>query len=328
MTSSEDFRPTATIETLKRRSRLLQEVRSFFLESGYWECETPVLSRDIIVDEQFLDPFEISHGGETLYLQTSPESGMKRLLAAGADSIFQISRVMRRGESGRLHNPEYTMIEWYRNGETYHDQMTFTEALVRRVYLAAGRTIPAWPFERLTWDEAFERFAGCRVQQLPLEGLAELAREHNLDIPDSLTVEAVNRNGWWNLLLAELVEPNLGRAAPQFLYDYPPSMSALARVRSNVAERFELYDQGVELCNGYQELTDADEAESRIHVQRALRRAAGGRDLPAGAPRLIAAMHSGLPDCSGVALGFDRLVMLALGKQSLAEVMAFPIERA
>ena len=324
-------------------------LRSFFLQNGYWECETPILSHEIVIDAN-LDPF-VTHDvtGGPYYLQTSPEAGMKRLLSAGATSIFQISRVMRRGESGRFHNPEFTMLEWYRVNDDHHDQMAFVERLVRAFYEQAGRSeaehssvecrpeLPQQPFEKLTYDEAFERFAGTRVLHLTTDELRELAEKHQLDCPSSLTPD--DRDGWLNLLLVELVDPHLGRDAPQFIYDYPPSQAALAKIRRSpadsklpgsqhdVAERFELYDRGVELCNGYHELADPVELSARFETEKTCSGFAEHKDLP-GAPLLESALFEGFPDCSGVALGLDRLVMLAIGKTDIRDVIAFPADRA
>jgi lysyl-tRNA synthetase class 2 len=181
---------------------------------------------------------------------------------------------------------------------------------------------------RLSYDEAFEKFAGARVLSFDAAGLVDLARRLNVQAPDSLPPD--DRDGWLNLLLAETVEPRLCGEGPSFLYDYPASQAALARVRREsppVAERFELYIDGIEICNGYHELTDAAELRERTREQ-ARRRARDGRPALPLDNRLLAAMDAGLPPCAGVALGFDRLAMLALGAGSLDEVMAFPFERA
>jgi elongation factor P--(R)-beta-lysine ligase len=328
LTAESDARdlPTASIATLQKRAKLLQRLRCFFSEHGYWECETPVLSYEVVVDAN-LEPFQTTdHAGRTLYLQTSPEAGMKRLLAAGAEAIFQVSRVMRRGEVGTRHNPEFTMIEWYRVGDSHIEQMEFTEELVRKIYSAAGCELLAPAFERLGYDDAFERFAGSRVLQLSNREIVELAGRHDVEAPASLSLD--DRDGWLNILLAELVEPHLGADAPVFLIDYPASQSALARTRGEVfpvAERFELYDGGVELCNGYHELTDPEELARRTEKELANRGEAARLQGPG---LLQLAMRRGLPECSGVALGFDRLVMRALGLSVISDVIAFPIDRA
>ena len=338
----DDWMPTASIEALKQRAVLIDAMRQVFHEAGYWEVETPILSHDIVVDAH-LDPFVTeffsgrlpagSNGGKELFLQTSPEFAMKRLLAAGAEAIYQISRVMRNGERGELHNSEFTMAEWYRAGDDHHAQMDFTEQLVRRVFSRAAEfradaPFAEEPFERLTYDQAFERYAGCEVLGLETREFAELASMHDAPPPEGLSWE--DRDGWLNFLLAQIVEPELGQDHPTFLYDYPASQAALARVREDdppVAERFELYISGVEVCNGYHELTDAEELIRRMQKQNELRQSHQARRLPES-NRLLDAMRSGLPPSSGVALGVDRLVMLALGLSCLREVIAFPFPRA
>ncbi len=343
--SDEDsaWRPTASLEVLQQRASLVAAMRKIFEEAGYWEVETPILSRDIVVDAH-LDPFvtrffsgrlpsDAVAGGEELYLQTSPEFAMKRLLAAGAKAIYQIGRVMRNGEHGPHHNPEFTMAEWYRAGDDHHAQMDFTEHFVREVFAQAAVFRPETaltekPFERLTYHQAFERYAGCDVRELETAEFAELAETHDLVPPASLS--PADRDGWLNFLLANIVEPELGQDRPAFLFDYPASQAALARVRLDdppVAERFELYLEGVEICNGYHELTDAAELEARMQKQNQLRRAENARPLPE-TNRLLDTMCAGLPACAGVALGVDRLIMLTLGLSSLDQVIAFPFPRA
>jgi len=342
-----DFFPSATLDALRRRAELLRVVRQFFDNHGYVEVETPILSRDVVVDAH-LEPFcTVDTDGTELFLQTSPEFAMKRLLAAGATpegctAIYQITRAFRREETGRLHNPEFTILEWYRVGDTHREQMEFTEELVRHVFSHFERqlqiadtssdsqlsTLNSQLFERLSYDEAFERYLGTRVLHLSGGELRELAAGRGIPFPAGLTDD--DRDEWLNLLLAACVEPGLAAAGPVFLYDYPASQAALAVVRDErppVAERFELYVAGIELCNGYHELTDPDELRRRIAEQAAIRARNNRRPLPADS-RLLAAMCHGLPPCAGVALGIDRLALLALGGESLGDVTAFPIERA
>ena len=334
-----DFVPTATLETLRIRAQVLDAIRQHFRAAGYFEVETPLLSRDTSVDAH-LEPFsiaQVSGDGDLsseLFFQTSPEFCMKRLLASGAQAIFQICRAARHGESGQFHNPEFTMIEWYRVGDTYRDQMRFTESLVRSALAAVSeasgreRSLGTAEFGRHTFDEAFGIHAGQRVLDSSPDDLKLLAERNSVIAPESLDFE--DRDGWLNLLLAHLVEPHLGRSHPEFLYDYPASQAALARIRPDhppVAERFELYVDGIEICNGYDELTDPDELRTRIAEQNQLRLKNGQRTLPVES-RLLDAMDYGLPRCSGVALGFDRLFMLGLGYTTVADVIAFPINRA
>ena len=325
--NSSDYLPTASLATLKRRAALLRFVRHYFDSHGYFEVETPVLSREIVVDAH-LDPFVVEESPR-MFLQTSPEFGMKRLLAVGAEAIYQIARAFRRGESGTLHNPEFTICEWYRAGDTHLEQMDFVESLTRAVFKQFSNSpLPPEPFDRLSYDAAFERYLGTGVSHLDCDDLRRLAGQHDIAPPRSLRHE--DRDGWLNLLLTGCVESNLGNNGPLFLYDYPASQAALAKVRHEnppVAERFELYVKGIEICNGYHELLDADELRRRNAEQSRLREIEGSRALP-GDSRLLAAMEAGLPPCSGVALGLDRLAMLAFGLTHIDEVIAFPFERA
>ena len=299
-----DFRPSASLDMLRRRAELLKRMRLFFDSRGFLEVETPLLSHDVVVDRH-LDPLSVRlfsdprepERGPTLWLQTSPEFGMKRLLAAGATAIYQVTRAFRGAEVGPLHNPEFTMIEWYRAGDDYSAGIQLLADLAREL-LALGEP------ERLTYREAFVRYAGRDPN-----GLSDL----ELD-----------------LQLTSAVEPNLGIDRPAILYDYPATQSALARVQPGnppVAERFELYVRGIELANGYHELLDPAILLQRNATNNAARAAEGKPQLPAGS-HLLAAMEHGLPPCSGCALGFDRLVMVATGARSIQEVMAFPIDRA
>jgi elongation factor P--(R)-beta-lysine ligase len=348
---SHDFLPTAKLAILQHRARLLRAVRQFFDDRDYWELETPLLSHDIVVDA-WLEPFvadwlpepqKWAAGGQPLYLQTSPEFAMKRVLAAGATAVWQICKAFRNGEVGRRHNPEFTMLEWYRVGDDHHAQMQVTEDLVRSILqagvavraesesMAVRRGCEAVPYERLTYDQAFQRHAGRTVLDATQAELAALGLRRGLVPPPGLNGD--DRDGWLNFLLAELVEPHLGRDRPTFLLDYPASQAALAKTRCDVpggpaiAERFELYIDGIELCNGYHELTDAAILRQRIEEQTTLRTAAGLRPLPRES-RLLDVMEAGLPESSGVALGLDRLLMLALGCTSIDEVLAFPLARA
>jgi len=329
----DDTGPTATIAALRLRARVLQQIRRVFDEHGYWEVQTPLLSVDTCVDA-WIDPFALpgtGPEGETCYLQTSPEFAMKRLVAHGAEAIYEITRSFRRGEAGIRHNPEFTMVEWYRAGDDHWKQMVFTETLVRSVAATAGVRpipLPQQPFLRLSYDEAFEKAVGVRVLALPTKELIRLARRLDVPAPESLAAD--DRDGWLNLLLALRVEPFLPSLGPVFLHDFPASQAALARVRNDdppVAERFELYVDSLELCNGYHELTDAEELGRRMEHQSTLRVAAGKEALPARS-RLVTTLRQGFPPSAGVALGFERLLMWLVGTDRLADVTAFPFARA
>lgn len=318
-----DWRPGATIETLRVRAAILDRIRGFFAARGVLEVETPVLVSAAVSDPQ-LSSLETrftgpgAAAGRRLYLQTSPEYAMKRLLAAGSGPVWQIARVFRDGEAGRMHNPEFTMLEWYRPGFDHHALMDEVEALVAAILDMSAA------FVRVTHAGLFRRDLDLDPLTASDEELRDCASRHGLAVTSRL-----GRDEWLDLLLTHLIEPGLGKARPLFVHDWPASQAALARLGSGdarVAERFELYIKGIELANGYHELTDADEQRRRFASDRERRRSAG---LPDIAPdeRLLAALDAGLPPCAGVALGFDRLVMLAVGARSIDEVLAFSIDR-
>jgi lysyl-tRNA synthetase class 2 len=330
--ADDDSRPSASLETLRARAALLARARDFFRDRGILEVETPVLCAAGAVDEH-LDPIPASwHPAsgpareERRWLVTSPEHSMKRLLAAGSGPIYQIGRAFRDGERGRLHNPEFTIIEWYRPGIDHLGLMDEVEALIRALLPGHRETAPGHrPFRRTAYRDAFRDAIGLDPFLAPVEDLARAARGRGLEVE-----AAAGRDPVLNMLLAGAVEPRLGKDAPEFLVDYPPSQAALARVRDGdppVAERFELYFGGLELANGYHELLDAREQERRFREASARRREAGKVELPID-ERFLRALEKGLPACAGVAMGFDRIVMLATGARSIDEVLAFPIERA
>ncbi len=321
-----DALPTATLEALQQRAKLLAHTRGFFEKHGYWEVETPLLSHDSCID-QWIEPFQVQVGDETAYLQTSPEFAMKRLLCAGAQAIYQITRSFRQDEVGQNHNPEFSILEWYRVGDDHFAQMDFVEALINELSALSISSVvnplPA-PFLRMTYGAAFERFLGRSLITCDNQELLEIAKEQQCFIPvDS------DRDQILNCLLAEIIEPKLKELGAVFIYDYPSSQAALAKVREKefVAERFELYLNGIEICNGYHEVTDASEVGIRMLIEFQKRYK---RNLPTLqlANRLTSAMKHGMPDCAGVALGFDRLVMHCLGKEHIQDVIPFPFSRA
>jgi lysyl-tRNA synthetase class 2 len=317
-----DFRPAASWEMLRRRAELTLRVRNFFAARNFLEIETPLLSQDTVIDRHldplavtlFADPCEPTQGAR-YWLQTSPEFAMKRLLAAGAPSIYQFAKAFRGGEVGERHNPEFTMLEWYGVGHDYAAGMQLLSDLAE-VLLARG------PAERLTYRQAFERYA--EVDPTTASDAALLAA---LPQPPE---QAFPRDVLLDMLLTQRIEPQLGVARPLILYDYPANQAALAQVRPEqppVAERFELYVAGVELANGYHELTSAPVLRERNVENNAARIRDGKPPLPTDS-RLLVAMEAGLPPCAGCALGFDRLVMVATGAKTIQEVLAFPIDRA
>jgi lysyl-tRNA synthetase class 2 len=323
--TAEDWRPTAPLANLRARAALLARTRRFFADRDLLEVETPLLGAAAATDLHLASLSTTLHAGDRreLWLQTSPELPMKRLLAAGSGPIWQLCKAFRDGESGRRHNPEFTMLEWYRPGWDHHRLMDEVEAFLQALL---GDRLGLAAAERLTYREAFRRHAGLDPFTASLADLLAAADRLGAAIagppPDRDTILQV--------LLATVVEPRLGRGRVTFVHDFPAAQAALARVRDDdppVAERFEAFVEGVELANGYHELADAAEQERRFRADLAERRKRGLPEPPFDA-RLLAALSHGFPNCAGVALGFDRLVMLAVGATHLEEVIAFPVDRA
>lgn len=323
---SADWRPTASRDALRTRALLLTRIRAFFAARDVLEVETPILGSATVTDVHLDSLSSLVRGpdsadGRRYYLQTSPEYAMKRLLAAGSGSVYQITKAFRDGESGRLHNVEFTLLEWYRLGFDHHRLMDEMDAFL-------GEILAASPAERMTYGEAFERHA----QLDPHTATAgELMRRASQLLPGTQPpIGEDERDGWLDLLRARCVEPRLAPDRPTFIYDFPASQAALARVRPGappVAERFEVVFRGIELANGYHELADAAEQRRRFAADQERRRVLGRRPVAAD-ERFLAALEKGLPDCAGVALGIDRLVMLAVGGEAVSEVMSFPTDRA
>ena len=323
-----DFLPTASLEMLRQRAKLLKRIRQFFDDREFLEVVTPVLSHDTVVD-RYIEPIrvlstDVGLAGEQvdLWLQTSPEFAMKRILAAGeAGAIYQIAHAFRAGEAGAKHNPEFSMLEWYRVGD---DQQQGIQLLGE----FACEIFDVEKFDKLEYHSLFQR-------HVVIDGLSEnvsefvaAAQDAKLDIAAFQGVNDIN--AWRNLLLTEVIEPQLGQSKPVIVYDWPASQSALATCRPGeppVAERFELYYRGTELANGYHELLDAQELQLRNREINAKRVADGKQALPESS-RLLAAMESGIQPCSGVAVGVDRVLMLLCDKQNISDVMSFPISTA
>lgn len=290
------------------------------------EVETPALAHHTATDPRLHSLHTRctrpgAPAGERLYLQTSPEFAMKRLLCSGSGPIYQIARAFRDGERGRMHNPEFTLVEWYRPGFDHHALMDEVEALVCEVLALPPGS------DRLSYGEAFRSRLGVDPHAATADELAACAAAHGLHT--AARPLELERDGWLDLLLSHLIQPGLGRDRPAFVYDYPASQAALARLRGDppVAERFELYVRGIELANGYHELDDAAEQRARFERDNAWRRGQGFPEIPPD-ERLLAALAHGLPPCAGVALGLDRLVMLAAGAREIGEVLAFTTDGA
>ena len=316
-----DWRPTASIDTLRERARLLARVRGFFAERNVLEVETPVLGHGGSTDVHLASlslAATTPAGRERLWLQTSPEFHMKRLLAAGSGPIFQLARSFRDGEVGSRHNIEFTMLEWYRPGFSLDELIEETAALI----LALLARAPG-PLRRRRYRELFREMLGLDPFGIELDELRRVAGEHG-----DLDMQGEPRDGCLDLLMSLVIEPELGREGLDVVVDYPASQAALARRHRDpedgawVASRFEIYAQGLELANGYDELTDADEQRRRFAEDNAARHRLGLPEVDVD-QRLLAAIEHGMPAGCGVALGLDRLIQLALKRQSVAEVMAF-----
>lgn len=302
---------------------MLARVRSFFADRGVLEVETPLLSAGGVTDPQIESLVtRLSVLPHELYLSTSPEFAMKRLLAAGSGDIYQLCKVFRDGERGRWHNPEFTLLEWYRIGLDDAALMSEVELLIGELLAPERRPGGA---ERLTYAEAMRHYAGVDPHTAHDGELDGAARRLGLACETAL-----DRDAKLDLLMGLAVGPQLGRERPCFVCDYPASQASLARLKPGlprVAARFELYIDGIELANGFHELANPAEQRARFLQDLATRRARGAAE-PRLDERLLAALEAGMPDCAGVALGFDRLAAIAIGATRLSEAMAFSIENA
>lgn len=317
--------PSASIENLRKRAEIIKAIRDFFYQRDVLEVETPNLSIASVTDvhlASFSTQF-IGAGGEKgipLYLQTSPEYAMKRLLAAESGAIFQIGKAFRNEQAGSQHNPEFTMLEWYRPGFDHFQLMDEVDSLLQLI-------LSSQPADKITYQEAFELHVGLDPLVASLEELKLVCTKHGFaNISDIET----DKDILLQLLFCTQVEPHIGQKIPCFVYNYPASQASLSKIcdsNKSVAQRFELYYQNMELANGFNELTDAAEQEQRFELDNIKRQSM--ELAPAYIDsRLLGALKHGIPSCSGVALGVDRLIMLALGCKSIKQVLSFDITRA
>lgn len=316
----ETWKPTASIAVLELRAQMLRAARDYFTATRALEVETPALNAAAVSDIH-LASIEARALNRPRFLHTSPEYCMKRLIAAGAGDIWQIAKVYRDGESGRWHNPEFTMIEWYRIGIDHHVLMADVERLISAMLPPARQFDRA---ERLSYREAVQLHAGVDAFDDPTPVLVARLESAGIDVPASIRPD---RDACLDLIMGTLVGPALGHDRLSFVYDYPASQAVLAKVRGAVASRFEAYLDGIELANGFHELADPKEQRARFEHDLA-ERARRGLPLHPIDERFLQALEHGLPECSGVALGFDRLVMCATGAKHIDEVLAFPFARA
>ncbi|WP_439259534.1 elongation factor P--(R)-beta-lysine ligase [Lonepinella sp. BR2930] len=322
MSTETSWQPTATIKNLLARAKIMAEIRRFFSERGILEVETPILSEFGVTDvnlstfsTEFVAPF---NKPKTLWLNTSPEYHMKRLLAAGSGAIFQLCHVFRNEEAGRRHNPEFTMLEWYRPFFDMYRLINEVDDLLQNI-------LDCEPTESLSYQFVFQQYVGLDPLSASKAELISKAKKYNF-----ICDENEDRDTLLQFLFSEVVEPKIGQTRPVAIYHFPASQAALAQISSEdhrVAERFEFYYKGLELANGFHELTDAHEQFNRFEQDNHVRQKLG---LPIRSidSRFLAALQVGMPNTSGVALGVDRLMMIALGAETIEQVMAFGITNA
>ncbi len=319
------WQPSASIDDLKHRSKIIQYLRQFFYQRGVLEIETPLLASTGVTDlyldnmtSQFIGPEHAS--GKICYLQTSPEYAMKRLLAAGSSCIFQICKAFRNDELGRYHNPEFTMLEWYRVGYNHHDLMQELNTLLQGV-------LSCETADKYTYQNIFIKLLNIDPLCSNKNELSLFLDAHNYgDIASQLD----SYDDLLQFIFSQFIEPQIGLERPCFVYNFPANQASLAKINTEdprTAARFEAYYKGIELANGFYELSDANEQEKRFKKDNQLRQAQGLASKPID-NKLIAALEHGLPDCAGVAVGIDRLIMLALNKTHISEVLSFDIKRS
>jgi len=325
MTNS--WQPGCSEELIRLRAKLLHEIRAFFYANNVLEVETPILCQSGGTDP-YLEHFTTYQSlaeNDCLYMQTSPEFAMKRLLATNTQSIYQICKAFRQGESGRFHNPEFTLLEWYRVGFNLQQLMDDVELLLSQFLQAEYFPDKA---ERISYKTIFAKYTGLNALQFNLVEYQTVATA--LGFSEAIALCATNHASWLDFLFSHCVQQHLGKKGLCMVYDYPACLPSLARVKlgnSLVVERVEIFIQGVELGNGYFELTDVKEQRYRFE-QDILLREKNAVAKVAKDERLLAALQSGLPDCSGIAIGLDRLLMIISQKNSIDEVLAFSIVNA
>ncbi|WJG09014.1 elongation factor P--(R)-beta-lysine ligase [Aliiglaciecola sp. LCG003] len=325
MSQSHPWQPSASLHMLKHRATILTQIRQFFQQRDVMEVETPALANFSVTDihlsafqTEFISP--IATGSKTLYLQTSPEYAMKRLLAAGSGCIYQICKSFRNEEAGRHHNPEFTMLEWYRVNLDHLQLIDEVDALLQL-------TLGCDPLEKLSYQDAFIRYCQLDPLSANLNQIKKTASELGFA---NIAIGETSKDTLLQLLCSQVVEPQIGLDRPVALINFPASQSALAQIDQSdtrVAQRFEIYFKGVELANGYHELTDADEHLQRFKQDNLMRANSGAAEIPIDG-YFIQAIKHGLPNCAGVALGLDRLMMLSANCANIGAVMSFTVNHA
>jgi elongation factor P--(R)-beta-lysine ligase len=312
------WQPSASIQALRQRALLIAKIRNFFTERHYLEVETPIMAHHGVTDV-YLSNIKAKFRGEFYCLQTSPEYHMKRLLAAGSGPIFQLARVFRDDELGRWHNPEFTLLEWYQLDIDHHQLMDEMDKLLQVL-------MHSQPMQRKTYQHAFLESCDLDPFSASIEQLQHVLKQHDLD--QVLSSDEQDRDQYLFLLMSHVVEPFLGKEnAPVAVYDFPASQASLAQIKNGFAQRFEVYYKGVELANGFHELTDT-EAQAKRFAEDNHVRVRQGLEPVAADGFLLDALAHGLPVCSGVALGVDRLLALSLQQSDISQIISFDFSRA
>lgn len=308
------WQPSTNIATLKNRAEILKKLRDFFYQRKITEVETPLLCEAGTTDV-YLDSMTVCVNEKMRYLQTSPEFAMKRLLAVGIGDCYQICKAFRCDEVGRHHNPEFTLLEWYRLNFDHHQLMDDMDDLLQLI-------LKCLPAKRVSYQQLFLEHLNIDPHLASIEVLEKIAPE----LCSALNKTIDTKDDYLMLLLSHLIEPKIGFDRPCFIYDYPASQAALSMIKNNIAERFEVYVNGIELANGFHELQNAEEQLKRFENDNKKRRNLKKPEIPIDY-RLIEALQHGLPNCAGVALGVDRLIMLALQKEKLSDIVSFSSNR-
>ncbi len=317
------WEPDASFEALRQRARMLDSIRAYFRERDVLEVETPLLSQAATPDV-YIDSFVVGSGSRSRYLHTSPEFAMKRLLATGLGDIYQIVHVFRKDEVGRLHNPEFSMLEWYRVGWNLARLIDEVVDLITQAGDAVFKRKKIAIFQ-LSYRQSFENALRIDPHEANTDDLRKIAIGQGLEV-----AEPMNRSDWLDLLFSECVAVDFPRDALTVIYDYPADQAALARIKPGIpplAERFEVFAGPIELANGFHELADAGEQAARFAAENRRRAKQNKPEMPVD-QHFLSALQAGLPDCSGVAMGLDRLLMWLGGWSSLQEVIPFTWDRA
>lgn len=321
--STHHWHSVAAIEVMQKRARMLQSIRAFFVERDVMEVDTPSISIAAVTDLH-IESFVTSMQHQNYYLQTSPEYPMKRLLASGYPSIYQICKVYRCEEQGRFHNPEFTMLEWYRLGFDYKQLMDEVSSLLD---LLSKESELSAQSDKISYQQAFLKSVDIDPLSASVEDCRQCCVQQQIEVPQGMADDNVDE--WLDWILTQAVTPAFNQTGFTILYDYPASQCALATISEDgsVAERFEVFYGELELANGFNELTDADEQRQRFETDNKKRQLAGLNAMPID-EYFLQALEAGFPKCAGVAIGLDRLLMVLTGKAEISDVLAFPFDRA